>query len=175
MGDNLVLLAHRAPSNKFGDKNRKARPPEVPFDYGFGTEATKVAQEGGVMDRMQQGRARSRWNIHSTTEIQVAVVEGPILEGGARDQGRSICEVGNGTENQGIGGGGRFDMASKSEVECLDDYWVGNDRGVDIIRGSVNGVLTREGISRGHLRTRENLPDNIKVLEKEGPTGLSPR
>ena len=69
MGDNLVLLAYRAPSNKFRDKNRKARPPKVLFDYGFGMEATKVAQEGGVMDRMQKGRACSRWDIHSTMEI----------------------------------------------------------------------------------------------------------
>ena len=175
MGDNLVLLAYRASSNKFGDKNRKARPPKVPLDYGLGTEVTKVARKGGVMDRMQQGRARHRWDIHSTTEIQVAVVKGPILEGGVREQGRSICEVGNGTENQGVRGGGGFDMASKSEVECLDDYWVRDDRGIDIIRGSVNGVSMGEGIGGGHLGTRENLPDNIKVLEKEGPAGLSSR
>ena len=105
----------------------------------------------------------------------MAVVKGPILEDGAREQGRSIREVGNGTENQGIRGGGGFDMASKSEVECLDDHRVGNDRGIDIIRGSVNGVSTREGIGGGHLGTRENLPDDIKVLEKEGPTGLLSR
>ena len=66
-------------------------------------------------------------------------------------------------------------MVSKSEVECLDDYWVGNDRGVDIIKGSVNGISMRESVGGGHLGTRENLPDDIKVLEKEGPTGLSPR
>ena len=57
----------------------------------------------------------------------------------------------------------------------MDNHWVGNDRGVDIIRGSVNEVTTGEGVSRGHLGTRKNPPDDIKVLEEEGPTGLSLR
>ena len=52
------------------------------------------------MDGMQQGRAHGRWDIHPTTEIQVAIVEGPIFESRAREQGRSICEVGNGSEDQ---------------------------------------------------------------------------
>ena len=54
----------------------------------------------------------------------------------------------------------------------MDNHQVGNDRCVDIIRGSVNEVTMGEGVSRGHLGTRENLPDDIKVLEEEGPAGL---
>ena len=75
----------------------------------------------------------------------MAVVENPILEDRAREQGGSVCKVGNGTKDQGIGGGGRFDVTSESEVECLDDHWFGNDGGVNIIRGGVNGISTGEG------------------------------
>ena len=57
----------------------------------------------------------------------------------------------------------------------MNNHWVGNDRGINIIEGSVNEVTTGEGVSGGHLGTRENLPDDIKILEKEGPTGLLSR
>ena len=66
-------------------------------------------------------------------------------------------------------------MTSEGKVECLDDYWVGNDGGVDIIGGGVDGVSTGEGISGGHFGTRKNLPEDIKVLKEEGPAGLSSR
>ena len=33
----------------------------------------------------------------------------------------------------------------------------------------------RQGISRGHFGIRENFPDNVKVLEKKGPTSLRSR
>ena len=58
------------------------------------------------MDRMEQGRACSRWDIHPATVVQVTIVEGPILEGRAREQGGSVHEVGNSAEDKGIGGGG---------------------------------------------------------------------
>ena len=77
---------------------------------------TKVTREGRLMDRMQQGQARSRWDLHPTTEIQVAIVKGPILESRAREQGRSVCEVGDSLEDQRIRGRGQFDVASESEV-----------------------------------------------------------
>ena len=105
----------------------------------------------------------------------MAVVEGPILEERAREQGGSVREVGNGTEDQGIGGGGRFDVTSESEVECLDDHQLGDDGGVDIIGGGVNGVSMGEGVGRGHLGTGKNLPDDIEVLKEKGPAGLSSR
>ena len=58
-------------------------------------------------------------------------------------------------------------MASKGKVECLDDYRVGNDGGVVIIGGGVNGISTGEGIGGGHLGTRKDFPDDIKVLEEK--------
>ena len=66
-------------------------------------------------------------------------------------------------------------MTSKGKVECLDDYRVGNDGGIDIIRRGVNGVSTRESVGRGHFGTQENFPYDIEVLEEEGPSGLSSR
>ena len=66
-------------------------------------------------------------------------------------------------------------MTGKGKVECLDDYRVGNDGDVNIIKGGVNGISTGEGIGGGHLGTRKNLPDDIEVLKEEGPAGLSSR
>ena len=36
-------------------------------------------------------------------------------------------------------------------------------------------VFTREGISRSHLYPGGDLPDNVKVLEEEGPASLATR
>ena len=55
MGDNFVLMTYSATRDKLRDKNRVARPPEVTLNDGFSTEATKVAQEGRVMDGVEQG------------------------------------------------------------------------------------------------------------------------
>ena len=57
----------------------------------------------------------------------------------------------------------------------MDNYRVGNDRSIDIVKGSVNEVATGEGVGGGHPGTREDFPDDIKVLEEEGPAGLSSR
>ena len=74
-----------------------------------------------------------RWNIHATFEIKVAIVKGPIFEGRAGEEGRSVCEVGNSTKHERVRGGGRFDVTSKSEVQGIDNHWLRNDRGVKII------------------------------------------
>ena len=66
-------------------------------------------------------------------------------------------------------------MSSKSEVKGIDDDWFGNDRGVYIIQGGIDEVTAREGIGWGHLGTWEDLPNDIEVLEKQGPTSLASR
>ena len=64
---------------------------------------------------------------------------------------------------------------SRSEVQGVDNHWFGNNRGVDIIQGSINEVVTRQGIRGGHLGTRKDFPNYIKVLEEEGPASLGLR
>ena len=64
---------------------------------------------------------------------------------------------------------------SKSKVKGIDDNWFGNNRSINIIGGSVNEVAMREGVGRGHFGTREDFPDDIKVLEEEGPASLLSR
>ena len=54
-------------------------------------------------------------------------------------------------------------MTGESEVQGIDNYGVRNDRSVDIIQGSVNEVTTREGVGGGHLSTREDFPNYVKV------------
>lgn len=45
-----------------------------------------------------------RGHIHVALKIGVAIVEGPILEGRVGKEGKSIHEVGGGTQHQGVGG-----------------------------------------------------------------------
>ena len=66
-------------------------------------------------------------------------------------------------------------MMGESEVQGVDNYWFANDRSVDVIRGSVNEVAMREGVGGGHLSTREDFPNYIKVLKEEGPVSLASR
>ena len=91
------------------------------------------------------------------------------------EEGGSICKVRKGAEYKGIGGERGFNVLSESEVQGVDDNRFGNNGSIDIIQGSVNEILTREGISGGHLGTREDFPDDIKVLEEEGPASLASR
>ena len=64
---------------------------------------------------------------------------------------------------------------SESEVQGVDNHWFGNNRAVDIIRRGINEVVMRLGVSGGHLGTREDSPNYIKVLEEEGPVSLASR
>ena len=63
----------------------------------------------------------------------------------------------------------------KSKVQGVDDYQFRNNRSVDVIRRGVNEVVTGEGVGGGRPGTRKNLPDDVKVLEEEGPASLSLR
>ena len=55
-------------------------------------------------------------------------------------------------------------MTSESKVEGIDDSGLRNNRGVIIIKGSVDLVVTGECIGGGELGTRENFPDDVEVL-----------
>ena len=41
-----------------------------------------------------------------------------------------------------------------------------------VISSGIQVILPRKGISRSHLCPQSNLPDNVKILEKEGPASL---
>ena len=55
-------------------------------------------------------------------------------------------------------------MACEGEVESIDNNRFRDNGGVDIIRGGANRVMAGEGIHGGHFSTREDFPDNVKVL-----------
>ena len=103
------------------------------LDDGFGMEATKVTQEGRVMDGVEQGQSCRRRDIHVISEVKVAIIEGPVFEGRTGEKGGSVCKVGKGAEYEGVGGGRRFNVSSESEVQGVDDNWFGNNGSVDII------------------------------------------
>ena len=80
-----------------------------------------------------------------------------------------------GFEDEGIRYGGFFDMMREGEIEGIDDHGVRKDGSMRIILSGVDMVFAREGISRSHLCSRSNFPDNVEVLKEERPTSLGTR
>ena len=63
-------------------------------------------------------------------------------------------------------------MVGQGEVEGIDNHGVRKDGSVHIISSGVQVILLRKGISRSHLHSWGDLPDDVKVLEEEGPASL---
>ena len=55
-------------------------------------------------------------------------------------------------------------MAGKGEIEGINDGGFGDDGGIVIVKGSVDLVVTGEGVGGGEFGTGENFPDDVKVL-----------
>ena len=91
------------------------------------------------------------------------------------EQRGSLIQSCKGFENRWIRGRGGLDVTRESEVEGIDDQRVREDGSVCVINSGIQVILSREGISGSHLRPRGNLPDNVKILEKEGPMSLVTR
>ena len=91
------------------------------------------------------------------------------------EQGRALIQGCESFEDKGVRGGGGLDMAGQGEIEGVNDHRVWEDGSVCIILSGVQVILMREGISGSHLCPRGDLPDNVKVLEEEGPVSLATR
>ena len=65
----FVLLAYSAPENEGINEQGETRPPEVPFEQGFGSEASSMFSGGGVMYRASNGLLLVWGNIHVTFEV----------------------------------------------------------------------------------------------------------
>ena len=66
-------------------------------------------------------------------------------------------------------------MTREGEVKGVDNHRIWEDGNVCIISSGIQVVLSRKGISGSHLCPRSNPPDNVKILEKEGPASLATR
>ena len=66
-------------------------------------------------------------------------------------------------------------MAGESEIKSIDDRRIRDDGGISVVGGGVNLVVAGKSVGGSKFGARENLPDNIKVLEEERPAGLSMR
>ena len=66
-------------------------------------------------------------------------------------------------------------MAREGEIESIDDHWIRDDGGIDVVSRGIQVILSRESIHRSHLHSRGHFPDNVEILEKEGPVSLSTR
>lgn len=80
MSECLVLLTNRATSYKMGNKGRKTWPPEILFKERLSAKMTQVASKGRRMNRMEERRARSGWNIYVIFKKEMATIEGPVKE-----------------------------------------------------------------------------------------------
>ena len=87
MSVNFVLLANSTTSNEMLDKGGKAWPPEVVFQDRFSAEDFHVAQEGGRVDRVEEGRAGRGGNVHPLAKVKMAIVHRPVQKSGVSEQG----------------------------------------------------------------------------------------
>ena len=127
------------------------------------------------MDQMEEGRVGRGRNIQSFVEIEMAIVKRPVQKSGSSEQGRSLIQGCKGFEDKGIRGREGLDVAREGEVEGIDDHRIWEDGGVCIVGGGIQVILLRKGISRSHLCPWGNLPDDVTILEKEGPASLATR
>ena len=61
------------------------------------------------------------------------------------------------------------------EVKGVDDHGVRKDGSVSIVLSGVKVIPLRESISRSHVSSRGDFPDEIKVQKEKGPTSLLSR
>ena len=66
-------------------------------------------------------------------------------------------------------------MAGKCEIKRIDDHGFRQDGSISVVPRGVKVISPGESISRSHVSPRGDLPDEIKVLRKEGPASLSTR
>ena len=66
-------------------------------------------------------------------------------------------------------------MVREGEIESVDDQWIRDDGGIYIVSCGIQVILLRECVHRSHLHSRGYFPDNVKILEKEGPASLMTR
>ena len=66
-------------------------------------------------------------------------------------------------------------MAREGEIESIDDHRIREDGGIHVVSRGIQVILSRESVHRLHLHSRGHLPDNVEILEKEGPVSLMTR
>ena len=66
-------------------------------------------------------------------------------------------------------------MTGEREIQRVDDYGFRQDGSISIVPCGVQVIPPGESVSRSHVSPRGDLPDQIKVLKKEGPASLSAR
>ena len=59
--------------------------------------------------------------------------------------------------------------------ELMTMGWIRKDGSIGIVLSGIEVILPRKSISRSHVHSRGNFPDEIKVLKKKGPASLSSR
>ena len=77
----LVLLASSAARDKGSDKGGQTRPPEVMFDNGFGAKMSCMPEGGGFVQRANKGAVGCRWHVHSSLQVEAAILKGPVGKG----------------------------------------------------------------------------------------------
>ena len=66
-------------------------------------------------------------------------------------------------------------MAGECEVKGVDDHGFRQDGSISVVPSGVEVISPGESISGSHVSPWGDLPDEIEVLKKEGPSSLSTR
>ena len=66
-------------------------------------------------------------------------------------------------------------MTREGEIKGIDDHGIRDDGGVCILCSGIQVILLRKSIHGPHLCFRGYFPDNVEILEKEGPVSLATR
>ena len=85
MSVDFVLLANCTASNKMFDEGGQAQPPEIPFQDCFSTKDAHMSRKRGGVNGVKQSGMSLRRNVHLSLEKQMAIVIGPVREGGTHE------------------------------------------------------------------------------------------
>ena len=121
---------------------------------------------------MEQGGASRRGHEHTIAEIKMSVVERPVRERSTSEQGRALVQSSKCFKHKGIRGRGGFNVAGECKVKGVDDHGFRQDGSISVVSRGVKVIPPGESISGSHVSPRGDLPDEIKVLKKEGPSSL---
>ena len=66
-------------------------------------------------------------------------------------------------------------MTREGEIKGIDDHRIRDDGGICVVSSGIQVILLRESICGPHLHTKGYPPDNVEILEEEGPVCLAMR
>ena len=120
MGEHLVCLADCTSRDKFPDEGGETRPPIIfRKEYNRSQVASMLPLEEAISS-INQVMAGDLWYVEAVLDVEVAIIENPILGMGFIEEGEFLLHLVDCLEDQWIIERGVFDLVSKSHINSLD-------------------------------------------------------